>query len=131
MKISSTIDHPEAERDPISSSDVELAVRTFLGRSENRCLTMGDGDHGREDHIYKRGMSSNRKQTINATDKEAIKALAILPPLEYERQRTLQAIKLGCRAPTLDRLVEAARGTGNGGLQGSSVSLADVELWPE
>src|SRR5207249_1751015 len=76
-------------------------------------------------------MSGNGAIDINNTDKDAIAALAGLQPLEYERQRELQAIKLRCRVPMLDRLVEAERGKANGALQGSSVTLPDVEVWQE
>jgi putative DNA primase/helicase len=76
-------------------------------------------------------MSGNGATNIDNTDKEAIAALATLPPLEYERQRELQAMKLGRRVPMLDRLVEAERGKANGTLQGSIVTLPDVEVWPE
>jgi Protein of unknown function (DUF3631) len=76
-------------------------------------------------------MSGNGAINIKNADKEAIAALATMPQLEYERQRELHAIKLGCRVPMLDRLVEAERGKANGTLQGSIVTLPDVEVWPE
>ena len=76
-------------------------------------------------------MSDNGTTNINNTDEGAIAALAALPPLEYEREREQQAKKLGCRVPTLDRLVETERAQANGTLQGSGVILPDVEPWPD
>jgi 5S rRNA maturation endonuclease (ribonuclease M5) len=67
-------------------------------------------------------------------DDETIARLAALPPLEYERQREKEAEQLGCRASILDKLVDGKRPkpeTADGELQGRTMSLADVELWPE
>jgi putative DNA primase/helicase len=76
-------------------------------------------------------MSGNSATNINNTDKEAIAAFATLPTPEYEHQRKLQAMKLGCRVGMLDGLVEARREDSNGALQGSAVVLPEIELWPE
>jgi putative DNA primase/helicase len=68
------------------------------------------------------------------SDEEILQRLASLPPLEYERQRDGAAQTLGCRAPVLDKLVDAKRPKSemkNSELQGHAVLLADVELWPE
>jgi putative DNA primase/helicase len=68
------------------------------------------------------------------SDEEILKKLAALPLLEYERQRDNAAQILGCRAAILDKLVDAKRpksGLQNDELQGRTVNLADVELWPE
>ena len=68
------------------------------------------------------------------SDEEILKRLAALPQLEYERQRDDAAKILGCRASILDKLVDAKRPKSelqNDELQGRTVNLADVELWPE
>ena len=68
------------------------------------------------------------------SDKEILNRLAALPLLEYEHQRDGAAQILGCRAAILDKLVDAKRPKSelqNGELQGRTVNLADVELWPE
>ena len=68
----------------------------------------------------------------NSADNETITRLAALPLLEYDRQRKDEAARLGCRESVLDKLVEERRPkkTSNG-LQGTAVTLADVEPWPE
>ena len=80
------------------------------------------------------------KQQIEAaavpkeSDEEILNRLAALPLLEYERQRDDAAKALGCRAAILDKLVDAKRPKSelqNDELQGRTVNLADVELWPE
>lgn len=68
------------------------------------------------------------------SDDEAIARLAALPLLEYERSRDDVAKILGCRAAILDRLVDAKRPkskTETDELQGRTLNLADVELWPD
>lgn len=68
------------------------------------------------------------------SDEEILKKLAALPLLEYERQRDDTAKALGCRTAILDKLVDASRPKTelqNDELQGRTVNLADVELWPE
>jgi putative DNA primase/helicase len=68
------------------------------------------------------------------SDGEILKRLAALPPLEYERQRDGAAQILGCRASILDKLVDIKRPKSdlqNDELQGRTVDLADVELWPD
>src|SRR5690242_13682995 len=76
-------------------------------------------------------MRNNGAANVNNTDNEAIESLATLPPLEYERQRELQAVKLRCRVGKLDKLVEMRRANTNGALQGSAVVLPNIELWTE
>ena len=64
-------------------------------------------------------------------DEETFRRLAALPPLEYDRQRAKAAERLGCRASTLDELIQAHRPRSNEELQGRAMELPDVELWPE
>jgi putative DNA primase/helicase len=73
-------------------------------------------------------------QEPKETDEQTIQRLASLPPLEYERHRESAAQSLGCRASILDKLVDAKRPKSelqNAELQGRTLNLADVELWPE
>ena len=67
------------------------------------------------------------------SDEEILHRLAGLPPLEYERRRDAEAEKLGIRRVSiLDKLVGSKRSKQTDGeLQGRTVALADVELWPE
>lgn len=73
--------------------------------------------------------------TPKESDEETIARLAKLPLLEYERCRDTEAERLGIkRVSTLDKLVDARRPkseTAGGELQGRTMSLADVESWPE
>jgi putative DNA primase/helicase len=65
-------------------------------------------------------------------DDQTIARLAGLPLLEYERQREKVAKQLGCRAPILDKLVDARRSKKtDASLQGSSVNFPEIEPWPE
>jgi hypothetical protein len=98
----------------------------------NSCRGILDGvNHELRSRIGK-AECDNGATNINNTDAEAIAALAALPLLEYERQRELQADKLGCRVATLDKLVEAKRpAKTDSALQGSAVICPDVEPWPE
>src|SRR5947207_4360065 len=66
-------------------------------------------------------------------DEAELARLAALPPLEYERQRTDAAARLGIsRVSILDRLVAAVRGDGarETGGRGRPLDLADLEPWP-
>lgn len=68
------------------------------------------------------------------TDDEIVQRLAALPALEYERQREAAAEQLGCRTSILDKQVDARRpkaATVDGELQGRTLNLPDVELWPD
>ena len=72
--------------------------------------------------------------TPNESDEEIIIRLAALPLLEYERQRDEAAKRLNCRAGILDKIVADKRAkseTAEGELQGRTMRLADVELWPD
>ena len=72
--------------------------------------------------------------TPQETDDEIVQRLAALTPLEYERQRKTEAERLSCRESVLNKLVDTKRSKGklqNGELQGRTVNLVDVELWPE
>jgi putative DNA primase/helicase len=71
------------------------------------------------------------KQAASGEDQE-IKRLAKLKPIEYEKERTEAAKRLGVRTPILDKLVaaewpqnEAAPG------QGRKLELPEPKLWPE
>ena len=62
----------------------------------------------------------------------AIHKLAMLSPVEYDKQRSAEAKRLGIRTTTLDAEVAKMRpAEAISGLQGSAVDLADVEPWPE
>lgn len=67
------------------------------------------------------------------TDDELIARLAKLPLLEYERERSAAAEKLGCRASILDKLVQAARGPADAAApgQGRKLTLPRPEPWAE
>jgi hypothetical protein len=72
--------------------------------------------------------------TSNSVDEEILIRLAALPPLEYERVRKIEAEKLKCREPILDKLVEAKRlflKPNADTLQGKAVVLANVEPWEQ
>ena len=56
--------------------------------------------------------------------------LAALHPVLYDRERKAAAKALGCKADTLDALVNAKRSEIKGQDQGG-LSFADVEPWPE
>ena len=66
-------------------------------------------------------------------DAAEIARLAALNPIEYDRQRTAAAKRLGIRGYTLDKMVKAARGEpdkdSNAG--GSALEFPDVEPWHE
>ena len=68
----------------------------------------------------------------NETD-AAIKRLAKLTPIEYERERKIAAEKLGIgRVSVLDNAVKAARGeNGDTKGQGRPLELPTIEPWPE
>ena len=75
-------------------------------------------------------------ERVKESGEEVIARLAALTPLEYERQREPEAARLGCRAQILDKLVDAKRlkkpnAEQADKLQGSVLTLADVEPWPE
>jgi putative DNA primase/helicase len=58
----------------------------------------------------------------------------MLPLLEYERCRDAEAERLGVRVSVLDKMVDAKRpksGAQADDLQGRTLTLADVELWPD
>lgn len=59
----------------------------------------------------------------------AVAALAALDPLSYDRVRTRAAKKLRCRVATLDRRVEAERGSVRGENK-SPLSLPEPDPWP-
>ncbi|KAB2922653.1 MAG: DUF3631 domain-containing protein [Candidatus Contendobacter sp.] len=69
----------------------------------------------------------------HADDDAEIALLAALNPIQYDRQRTAAAKRLGIRGDTLDKLVKAARGEpdkdSNAG--GSALEFDDVEPWSE
>lgn len=72
--------------------------------------------------------------TPTESGEDIIARLATLPPLDYEREREAAANKLGCRTGILDKLVEARRPkseANEGELQGRTMTLADVEPWPD
>jgi len=86
------------------------------------------------------GIESVKGQIESATaskqsDEEIIAQLAKLPLLEYERCRDAQAERLRIkRVSILDQLVAKVRPKSDpqgGELQGRTMNLADVELWPE
>jgi putative DNA primase/helicase len=66
---------------------------------------------------------------------DEITRLAKLPPLQYEKRRTLAAKELEIRASGLDKLVGAKRaGLGLGDdtdKQGKSITFPEIEPWPE
>jgi len=71
--------------------------------------------------------------TSHADDDAEIERLAALNPIQYDRQRTAAAKRLGIRGDTLDKLVKGARGEpdkdSNAG--GSALEFPDVEPWHE
>jgi putative DNA primase/helicase len=73
-------------------------------------------------------------QVPKESDDELLKRLAALPPLEYERCRDAEAERLGVRVSVLDKMVDTKRpnsGAQADDLQGRTLNLADVELWPD
>ncbi len=64
-------------------------------------------------------------------DDEALAALAALSPLEFDRCAVQEAEKLNVSVTTLRKEVAKLRPKTADSLQGSAVSLADVEAWPE
>jgi putative DNA primase/helicase len=76
----------------------------------------------------------DKAEAPKESDEEIVSRLAALPLLEYERQREAEAVKLGCRASILDKLVDGKRpkaAEANGTAQGKAVELPSVEPWPE
>lgn len=67
----------------------------------------------------------------HADDDATIAALATLSPLAYERQREAQAERLGVRVSMLDKLVRAASGAADDGLQGKPVDFPEPQPWHE
>lgn len=66
---------------------------------------------------------------IEPVDSDAeVALLAALPVLQYERERTAAAEKLGIRTAILDRLVTTARGTGDG-KQGRAIMFPEIAPW--
>jgi putative DNA primase/helicase len=64
------------------------------------------------------------------SDDETVGRLAKLSVMEYERVRNNEATRLGCRAPVLDKLVQAARGEADPA-HGRGVALHDPDPWAE
>ncbi|MBP0445017.1 DUF3631 domain-containing protein [Roseomonas sp. SSH11] len=65
-----------------------------------------------------------------AMDAAEIARLALLDPLDYDRERIAAAERLGCRASTLDEQVKAARPMPDSAT-GRGVDLPEIEPWPE
>ena len=73
-------------------------------------------------------------QVPKESDDELLQRLAALPPLEYERCRDAEAGRLGVRVSVLDNMVNTKRpksGVQADDLQGRTLNLADVQLWPD
>jgi putative DNA primase/helicase len=67
----------------------------------------------------------------NGVDRE-ISRLAVLPLVEYERERKAAAEALGVRASILDKLVQAVRpAEDDNNLQGQALTLPEPEPWSE
>ena len=66
-----------------------------------------------------------------ATDEAALNRLAALPLLEYEHRREAEAERLNIRVSILDAEVQKRRQKSGESLQGGTMSLADLEAWPE
>lgn len=64
-------------------------------------------------------------------DAKAIKKLAALTPIEYDRMRIEQAKQLGIRVGVLDSLVEAERGNSGERDESASFIFPEIEPWPE
>ena len=67
-------------------------------------------------------------------DERMIRRLALLPPLEYERERVSAAKSVSCRTVVLDKLVKNERlklTHTSDGLQGHSLNLEEIDPWPE
>lgn len=60
-------------------------------------------------------------------DSEAVRHLAALSPIEYDRRRESEAERLGVRLTTLDRLVRDARHVD----ANPGVAVNDIEPWPD
>lgn len=68
------------------------------------------------------------------TEDQAIKRLAALPSLEYDRLRQSEADRLGVRAATLDKEVARMKGyqeRASAEEQGRAVMFEEIEPWPE
>jgi putative DNA primase/helicase len=63
-------------------------------------------------------------------DASEIARLAAMPPLEYDRERSATAERLGVRVGTLDQEVQSVRPKPDAST-GRILSLAEVEPWPE
>jgi putative DNA primase/helicase len=82
------------------------------------------------------GSPTVKKQIDSATvpaetDADTYARLAALPPAEYDRCREQEANALSVRVSTLDAEVEKLRGGTDGHLQGCTVEIPEIELWPE
>ena len=71
------------------------------------------------------------KFASDTTDDTEVKRLAGLSPVLYDRERDDAAKRLGIRAATLDKLVQAARPVDDDNKQGHAISFPDPEPWPE
>jgi putative DNA primase/helicase len=84
-------------------------------------------DHGQRDE---KGGDENSPPPED--DAAAIRRLARLKPLDYERIRDSEAQRLGCRVSMLDRLVRMERGDGaTDAGQGRPLDLPSPVPWPQ
>ena len=64
-------------------------------------------------------------------EEAALKRLAALSPLEYDRVRQTEADRLGVRAATLDKEVARLKGQDKAEERGGAVTFEEIEPWPE
>ena len=96
---------------------------------------MNDGPISLEEaqHRAERGQppaadAVNDAEAVTEPPEDAIKRLAKLPTLEYEKQRDQVAKDIGIRVGALDRLVRAEQRKSE---DAAGFSLREVEPWPE
>lgn len=76
------------------------------------------------EELKRRGLLEDEQAIEDSSDKEAIKSLASLSHIDYDRRRKSEAERLGVRVEVLDKEVKAARGEKN-----DDSGLPDVEPW--
>jgi hypothetical protein len=137
--------HLHTTGDGARDCKVELDNIPTVHCFHNSCRGILDGvNHelrsriGRVEHKHQTPLAEAGAQPSDdsKSEDEAIRRLAEMPLLEYERVRRDEAKKLNCRPSILDSLIHAKQllmrpPSETDNLQGTAVKLADVEPWPE
>jgi hypothetical protein len=104
-------------------------VAVLLERGNGISAHIYDQKHP-EAYVQRQVEKAQGERAEDSSCDAEIKRLAELNPVQYERERKAAAERLGIRAATLDKLVQAER-PDDDTKQGRAVSFPDPELWPE